>query len=72
MTRIADDFSFIRQRLDEIEGKGKPPLGKKSERFGQPHNCDHCRGRGWVNGSKSNRAVPCPYCKNPLDLPPPF
>ena len=28
ITRIADDFSFIRQRLDEIEGKGKPPPGK--------------------------------------------
>ena len=49
-TRIADEFSFIRQRLDEIEGKGKPPLGKLGKKPDTP-NCDHCGGRGYLVSS---------------------
>ena len=61
-TRIADEFSFIRQRLDEIEGK-KPPLGKLGKKPDTP-NCDHCGGRGYlVNSWPASRGkVPCPYC----------
>ena len=59
-TRIADEFSFIRQRLDEIEGKGKPPLGKKPD----TSNCDHCGGRGYLvsSGPSGRGKVSCPYC----------
>jgi bifunctional non-homologous end joining protein LigD len=62
-TRIADEFSFIRQRLDEIEGKGKPPLGKLGKKPDTP-NCDHCGGRGYLvsSGPSERRKVSCPYC----------
>ena len=61
-TRIADEFSFIRQRLDEIEGK-KPPLGKLGKKPDTP-NCDHCGGRGYlVNGPFGRgKKVSCPCC----------
>jgi hypothetical protein len=60
ITRIADDFSFIRQRLDEIE-KGKPPLGKLGKKPDTP-NCDHCKGRGYLDSSGGRGKLSCPYC----------
>ena len=62
-TRIADDFASIRQRLDEIEGKGKSPLGKLGKKPDTP-NCDHCGGRGYLvsSGPSGRGKVSCPYC----------
>ena len=60
MTARVYDFASIRQRLDEIEGKDKSPLGRKPD----TPKCDHCKGRGYlVNSWPSSRGkVPCPYC----------
>jgi hypothetical protein len=60
-TRIADEFSFIRQRLDEIEGKGKPPLGKLGKKL-DTADCDPCKGRGYLLSSGPSGKVSCPYC----------
>jgi hypothetical protein len=58
-TRIADDFASIRLRLDEIEGKGKPPLGNLGKKP-DTANCDHCKGRGYLGTGRGK--VSCPYC----------
>jgi hypothetical protein len=61
ITRIADDFSFIRHRLDEIESKDKPSLGKLGKKP-DTANCDHCKGRGYLLSSGPSGKVSCPYC----------
>jgi hypothetical protein len=57
--RIADDFEYIAQRLQEIENEKQPEPGYDDI-------CPRCEDYGWLQ-SGAGRWKVCPNCRNRFD-----
>jgi len=58
--RIADDYEYIAQRLQEIEAERKPEIQYDDI-------CTRCDDYGWVTSSRTMKWMVCPTCRNRFD-----
>ena len=58
--KIADDYSYIAQRMKEIEEERNP---QPRALMPVPNNCSECRDTGWLKSRECGWRT-CPICTN--------